>query len=528
MAVLKAFDASKLPLLPFLLGVLAFLTTAFLYAFRRPSFTSRSPKLVSDTWPILGSLRFFTARWDFFRSARAHSPSGNFAFYAGAYPIVGLTGDEGRRVFFESRQLSLSAGYAALLGGTPQVQQKPVTEGEADTTFDGYFAKRLLYMLKPQLLAKALPTMFADIRGAFEALQSDPKGFTDPFYSIYRLVYLLTMRTVAANEIANNPVELAKSLTLYEEIERTATPASIMYPWLPTPAKFKKMYAGGKLYMMFKSIMDDRTKNGRREEDPLQYLMDLGDDVTRIITVSLLPPLSPSYCCIIDNAQFVLGALFAGLLNSGINAAWILVYLAANPHWLSEVRKEVAAVADRYNDDKDAPLVDRLASIPLEAWESEFPLIDLCLRDSIRLQLHGTAFRRNTSGQTIKLSTGEEIPDGAYATYATADVHYDPEIYPNPDEWNPGRYMPGRAEDQKKKYAYIGWGVSRHPCLGMKFAKLENNLMTAFFVAMFDFGLCDGSGKDVARPPKVNLNRHSAYRPDENIYLKYRTREKAV
>ena len=43
-----------------------------------------------------------------------------------------------------------------------------------------------------------------------------------------------------------------------------------------------------------------------------------------------------------------------------------------------------------------------------------------------------------------------------------------PDIYTNPHAFDPDRFSPERAEDKKGKYAYTGWGVGLHPCLGMK------------------------------------------------------------
>lgn len=226
--------------------------------------------------------------------------------------------------------------------------------------------------------------------------------------------------------------------------------------------------------------------------------------------------------------QFVLGALFAGQLNSGINTAYVLLHLGIYPTWLDRIRKEVNSVADRYAPDASASLADRLMAVPSEAWENDFPVLDMCLKETIRLHMVGTAFRKNTSGRDIPIdkSGSEVIPNNAFVTFALGDTHYDPAIYPSPDDWDPSRFEPDRAEDKKRTHAYLGWGVARHPCLGMRFAKIENNLIVAFFLAYFDnLRVVDRSGKQVDRIPAVDRNRPSAHKPKERVFLKYDLRQ---
>ncbi|KAK5120820.1 hypothetical protein LTR85_005887 [Meristemomyces frigidus] len=496
-------DASALAVA---IGTLAVLGTIFRYLFSKSTFPSNAPAPTTEAWPILGSMQFFTKRWDFMRSGAQHSKTGNFMFHAGPHDIVAISGQESRKVFFESKALGFSEGYATLLGGSPEVKKdkNPFAEANDDASFGAYFNKRLSKLMKGNELKHGLPFLLQDARTNMDKLAADASGVTDPFDSIYRTVFQFTMRTVACKEIADDPALLAKTLKMYEDVEGTGTPLSIMYPWLPTPAKAKRTYAGAQLYVIFKRVVDARNNEDRREEDALQYLMDQGDNIRDIIT-------------------FVLGALFAGQLNSGINAAWILVYMASKPYWLDRVREEVASVASRYCADESLPLKDRLMHVPIEAWEGEFPIIDICLKDTIRLQTAGTGFRKNISGKDVPLNKTEVVPDGAFVTLAVGDLHYDPEIYENPDEWDPARYMAPREEHKKQEYAWMGWGLARHPCLGMRFAKLENNLIVAFFLAYFDeIKLSDAKGNETTRIPPTNRNRHSAHKPDEKIYLKYK------
>lgn len=132
-----------------------------------------------------------------------------------------------------------------------------------------------------------LPKMLADVRSALSVLAKDTSGVTNPFQSIYKVVYQLTMRTVACDDIADSPALLAQTLDLYETIDGSATPTAIMFPWFPSPAVIKRTIAGGRLYMILNNIVKGRNETGTRGEDPLQYMIDEGDSMPKIIEVCL-------------------------------------------------------------------------------------------------------------------------------------------------------------------------------------------------------------------------------------------------
>jgi sterol 14-demethylase len=104
------------------------------------------------------------------------------------------------------------------------------------------------------------------------------------------------------------------------------------------------------------------------------------------------------------------------LINTGVQSAWILCYLAYDPVWYAKVRVEVDAAVEKYRTSDDQTPVDVLAGLSLEAWESELPCIDFGVRDSIRLNLMGASIRQNTSGKDIVLGdTGVVVPNQAFA-----------------------------------------------------------------------------------------------------------------
>jgi len=159
----------------------------------------------------------------------------------------------------------------------------------------------------------------------------------------------------------------------------------------------------------------------------------------------------------------VIALLIAGQFNSGFNAAWLLLELFLNPQWLSAIRQEIVAAVESSGVGKEVPFIDRLAQLKMQDWETKFPTISLCLRETIRVRTAGCIMRKNITGHDLHIDK-EVIPNDTYVMYHLKDVHFDPEVYPNPDSWEPDRYLPGRAEDQKKEHAYLGWGGGRHPC----------------------------------------------------------------
>ncbi len=77
----------------------------------RPGFPKGSPKRLAEGYPILGVVRFFSARRDFYLDGIHQSPSGQFRFYIGKHRIVALSGEQSRKAFFENKELNMPEGY---------------------------------------------------------------------------------------------------------------------------------------------------------------------------------------------------------------------------------------------------------------------------------------------------------------------------------------------------------------------------------------------------------------------------------
>ncbi|CAA9957164.1 cytochrome P450 6A1 [Pyrenophora teres f. maculata] len=504
--VIENFAEPKMLLL-LLLSFVVLYACAILYQSYAHKIPANSPTQVDDDLPITGASGWFTRRWDWCQEKRDQSKTGNFSFHAGPRLVVGLCGEKGRRTFLESKGLSFTKGYDILFGGGPNASTRRL-ETKSDPDLTPWFNRQIVNLLKGEHLRNRLAILISDTKDGIEAIKQDPSGRTDPFTSIYHIVFRLTIRTLGANEIVEDESLLEAFSKNFEIIDKSSNATTIRFPKFPSPSLLKRYFAGAQLYALVAKIIKTRAKTEKKHDDALQFLQDQGGSTFDIV-------------------RFILAALFAGVLNSGINAAWVMVYLATSPEWQARVRDEVRGVAAKYAKDPNMLLARQLEDIPLEAWESEFPIIEMCLRDSIRLGVASNLFRRNISGKPIPIGTDNEvIPPGAVVIYPTGDTHFDPKIYPDPFKWDPSRYLPEHAQGTKAAHDFLAWGSGRHPCLGMRFAKLEQNLITAYFVANFDFDLEDKQGNKLTTPPTVNVNNHFPYRPVSSHFIRLNPKDK--
>lgn len=469
---------------------------------------SNAPRRLRGEWPVIGSYGFFQERWRFCWENAKASATGNFSFHVGPHAVAAIHGEANRKLFLDSNQLDFGAGYSVLFQGGPDVQDD-LSDAALSEGFYKWLRKTIVAVTRRERLVQVLPTMLNDARTAIHELGSS--GITDPFDSIYELVYWMSMRIIGPNEISNDRQLLKHTLQLLDKLQSNAQPMGIIAPWMPLPSTLRRAWAGLKLYNIYAGFVRTRQQKGIRENDTLQELLDQG-----ISTVNAL--------------KFTFGTLFAAQINTSINAAAVLCYLAVNDEWRricqDELRETCAAHVPAAH--QSLPLLDQLQYLPADTWDQGLPNLYLCLRESIRMQLIGTAFRRNNSGREIPLpgTATEVLAPGQFVVYNIADAHYNPAIYPEPREFDPARYTADRREDAKAPYAWMGWGGGRHPCLGMKTARMEYSLIAAHFLAQFDFSLADAHGAPMARVPDVNIEGWGADKPTVPMRLRYTVREK--
>lgn len=253
-----------------------------------------------------------------------------------------------------------------------------------------------------------------------------------------------------------------------------------------------------------KGVIDRRIKSGERKKDALQHLLDDGNSCGAII-------------------EFTISALFAGIINTGLSSYWLLIYLDANREWKKKVKEEIDSFVGRYGTGTSS-ISSRLAQIPISAWEDEMPVMDACIRETLRLTLHAVPFRRNMG--TDFVLGGANIRRGDFMAYPIDDVHFREPFYPDPHRFDPGRYDESQKAEDKAHWTFLGWGAGRHPCPGARFAKLEMKFIAVLFMCRFEYRLVNGAGKTPNPSPSPDRNDSQRARPKgEEVYFEYRRTE---
>ena len=172
---------------------------------------------------------------------------------------------------------------------------------------------------------------------------------------------------------------------------------------------------------------------------------------------------------IMDECITLLGA---GHETTAAALSWTWYFLCQYPEEYKKVQQEVQQVLQgrraTFND---------LAHLPL------------CLqafKEAMRLYPPAAGIFRETLHDTS--IDGYHVAERANILISPYTLHRRPEIFPEPEVFDPGRFTPER-EKQLPHYAYLPFGAGPRICIGNHFALMEGQLLIATLVQHATFAL---------------------------------------
>ena len=134
-----------------------------------------------------------------------------------------------------------------------------------------------------------------------------------------------------------------------------------------------------------------------------------------------------------------------------------MVYnMAAHPEWQERAREESARLGD--------------GPLDIEALE-KLETLELIMNESLRMVTPLPFNMRQAVRDTELL--GYYIPAGTNITIWPGMNHRLPELWTEPDKFDPERFAEPRSEHKKHRYAFAPFGGGAHKCIGMVFGQLE-------------------------------------------------------
>ena len=137
-----------------------------------------------------------------------------------------------------------------------------------------------------------------------------------------------------------------------------------------------------------------------------------------------------------------------------------------------------------------------------EADIPNLPYFQACVKEAMRLNPPAPIFDR-ICGENCKLA-GSDIPKGTTVIMNTYSIMRDPEIWDNPNDFIPERFLTGVDNAKEKNLqVYVPFGGGRRMCPGINMTSSVINCSVTAMVQCFDWKVIGGDGPDGS---KVNMN----------------------
>jgi cytochrome P450 len=170
--------------------------------------------------------------------------------------------------------------------------------------------------------------------------------------------------------------------------------------------------------------------------------------------------------------------LVAGHETTTTLAGWTLFRLATEPAQREAIQAEV-----------DGLLGDARGEIPVEAIR-QMKQLDAFIKEVGRLYPPVINVPRGVV-KDFEFA-GYRIPAGTPVRLALAASQRLPQVFPEPERFDPARFLPPRDEDRATPYGLVTFGGGPRICIGISFAQIEVKALAAHVLRTYDLAAAPG------------------------------------
>ncbi|KAH7028636.1 putative cytochrome P450 [Macrophomina phaseolina] len=247
-------------------------------------------------------------------------------------------------------------------------------------------------------------------------------------------------------------------------------------------------------------LLEARAKNGESAFDLLYWMKEQGIDDEK-------------------DHRFLAGILlivsFAAIHTSAAAPSQLIYDLCEHPEYIEPLREEARKAMDEHG------------KITKKGF-MQLPLLDSIMKESQRFNpLLLITFERIVT-KDWPLSNGFIIPANTQIGLPTNAIGMDPELYPDPETFDPWRFsklresdpaMEGKAQYVSSNSASLAFGYGQHACPGRFFAAQEIKAIMVYLLNNYDMKFLPGQ----SRPPSLQFETQFIPDPQAKVLFKRRT-----
>ncbi|KAK4390547.1 cytochrome [Sesamum angolense] len=256
----------------------------------------------------------------------------------------------------------------------------------------------------------------------------------------------------------------------------------------PQGIKREAEFCVGKLLAMFDSIIDQRVEASRnsqaRKTDLLEVLLEISDGNQAELTRN-------------EMKHLFVDLFVAGVDTTSGTVEWVMTELLRNPHVMSKLKTEVRTVLGANKQIEESDI-------------SKLPYLQAVIKEAFRYHPSGPFITRVKDGNDLQIKK-YVIPKNALILINIWATGRDPSIWPNPDSFEPERFLDTEIDVKGHHFELLPFGAGRRICPGMPLAYRMVHLIVASLVQNFDWKLEPGvAPEDVDLSEKLGISLHKA------------------
>ena len=320
--------------------------------------------------------------------------------------------------------------------------------GDGLVTSEGTLWKRQRGLAQPAFHPRAMPDFTRIMaRCTREMLDGWRAGEEiDIHGEMMRLTFRVVGFALLSKDLEHDAHRFGDALSSALHYVAEYTERLIPFPkWTPTPGMRKLVSDLKVLDDVILRVIEERRHTHEEHDDLLGLFMGATDEDGRMSDKQL--------------RDEVITMVSAGHETTAAALAWTFMFLGQHPRIAERVHREALEACDGENVDLDA-----------------LDLSTRVIKESMRLRPPVWVVEREAIFDDEL--DGARVPAGGTVAMSPYVLHRDPKHWPNPEGFDPDRFLP-EAEESRPRYSYLPFGAGPRVCIGSAFALNEAKLILA-------------------------------------------------